>query len=236
MIRVAFTAGIACIALAGCASTRPVVPMGAEAYRTFPSSTQIPAVSEYRIGAFDVISISTFQEEGLTLEEVKVDSGGGIIFPLIGPVQAAGRTAEELANDIAAKLGQRYLVDPQVTVAVNSSAQRKVTVEGAVNAAGVFPIEGRTTLLQALALARGPNEIASLDDVVIFRTIDGQRMAAAFNLVDIRRGIAEDPAIFGNDIVVVGASNGRQIYRDILSASPLIAGIFRPIAGSGNNN
>ena len=61
-------------------------------------------------------------------------------------------------------------------------------------------------------------------------------MAAAFNLSDIRRGIAEDPAILGNDVVVVGASNGRQIYRDILSASPLIAGIFRPIAGSGNNN
>ena len=113
MFRVAFTAGIACIALAGCASTRPVVPMGAEAYRTFPSSTQIPAVSEYRIGAFDVISISTFQEEGLTLEEVKVDSGGGIIFPLIGPVQAAGRTAV-LTSEDAWPQGRYLAIDLQI--------------------------------------------------------------------------------------------------------------------------
>jgi polysaccharide export outer membrane protein len=70
--------------------------------------------------------------------------------------------------------------------------------------------------------------------VVIFRTINGQRMAGAFSLKDIRRGISEDPQIKGNDVVVVGLSAGKQLYRDILAASPLVAGIFRPIATSAN--
>lgn len=235
MIRVAFIAGMACTVLAGCASTSPVGPRGEEAYRTFPALTQAPILNDYRIGPFDVITIRTYQEEGLSFEELKVDASGNIPFPLVGPVPAAGKTAAELSDMLAARLGERYLVDPQVTVVVNTSVSRKVIVEGEVKSAGVFPIEGGTTLLQAIALAKGTTEIASTDDVVIFRTIEGQRMAGVFNLAAIRRGLAEDPQVLGNDVVVVGHSNGRQLYRDILAASPLIAGIFRPIADSGRN-
>jgi polysaccharide export outer membrane protein len=182
-----------------------------------------------------VISISTYQEEDLSREDIKVDASGKIILPLIGSVQAAGHTAEQLSGIIARRFGERYLQNPQVTVVVNTSASQRVVVEGAVKRAGVFPIEGGTTLLQAIALANGTSEVASVDDVVIFRTLGGQKLAGAFNLRDIRRGVAQDPEILGNDVVVVGLSSGKQLYRDILAASPLIAGIFRPIATAGTN-
>lgn len=234
MIRRATYVALGCaVALAGCASNAPLVPAGAAAYQSFPALTNAPAVERYRIGALDTISISTFQEPDLSREDVRVDADGTIQLPLIGSVQAAGRTANELSETIAARYGERYLQNPQVTVVVDTSASQRVVVEGAVRDAGVFPIEGGTTLLQAVALANGVTEVASNDDVVIFRTINGQRMAGAFDLNDIRRGIAEDPRILGNDVVVVGLERGKQLYRDILSASPLIAGIFRPIAGNG---
>ena len=223
-------------ALAGCASRGPVVAAtGAAAYENFPALTTAPATGEYRIGPYDVISVSTYQEEDLSRENLKVDASGNIILPLIGTVSAAGKTAEQLSRDVAARFGERYLEDPQVTVVVNSAASQRVIVEGAVRDPGVFPIEGGTTLLQALALANGPTDVASNDDVIIFRTIGGQRMAAAFNVQDIRRGAAEDPRILGNDVVVVATEAGRQLYRDILAASPLIAGIFRPISSSATN-
>lgn len=232
MIRaVAFACLSTSFALAGCAGTGKVVaPSGAAAYQNFPALTQAPITEAYRIGPNDVISVTTYQEEDLSRENLKVDPSGNIILPLIGSVQAAGKTAEELSRTVADRLGERYLQNPQVTVVVNTASSRRVIVEGAVRTPGVFPIEGGTTLLQAVALAKGTTEIASNDDVVIFRTINGQRMAGAFNLNDIRRGVAEDPQILGNDVVVIGVDGGRQLYREILSASPLIAGIFRPIA------
>lgn len=236
MIRPVLTSALACVFLSACASTSPVGPRGEDAYRIFPPLTQAAPLNEYEIGPFDVISITTYQEEDLSFDDLKVDASGNILFPLIGSVMAAGLTAQELSQEIETRLGERFLVNPRVTIVVDSSASREVTVEGAVRNAGIYPIEGGTTLLQAIALADGPTEVGSTDDVVIFRTINGQRMAGVFNLTAIRRGLAEDPQVLGNDVVVVAHSSGRQLYRDILSASPLIAGIFRPLADSGGNN
>lgn len=228
MVRILIAGAVSCT-LAACQSTPPVGARGEEAYRSFPAPAGGEVLVDYTIGPFDIINITTYQEEGLSFKELKVDSSGNIPFPLIGRIQAAGKTADQLSNEIAARLGQKYLVDPQVTVVVDTSASRRVTVEGEVRNAGVFSIEGGSTLLQALALAKGPTDIASMDDVMIFRTINGQRMAGVFNLNEIRRGAAQDPEILANDTVVVSSSNGRRLYRDILQASPLIAGIFRPI-------
>jgi polysaccharide export outer membrane protein len=81
--------------------------------------------------------------------------------------------------------------------------------------------------MRAVALARGTSEDANPGRVVVFRTINGQRMAAAFDLRAIRRAEAEDPAIYGNDIVVVDGSRARSIWRDVLGAIPIL-GVFAP--------
>jgi len=108
-----------------------------------------------------------------------------------------------------------------VTLNVTEQSGQIVTVEGQVMKAGAYPVDGQTTLIGAIALAQSPSRIAKLDEVVVFRTINNQRMAARFDLSRIRAGKDPDPQILGGDVVVVGFSQAKSLYRDILQAAPL---------------
>ncbi|HEX8414190.1 MAG TPA: polysaccharide biosynthesis/export family protein [Sphingomicrobium sp.] len=220
---------IALAGLAACASTPSSLPSGPEAYATIPAASPERATETYRIGAQDKVNITVFQEPELSLQDVQVDAAGEILLPLIGSVTAQGRTTRELSAEIAEKLDRRFLVDPQVSVIVSSSVSQKVTVEGSVTEPGVYEVRGQTTLLEALAMAKGPSRVAALDQVAVFRTIEGQRMGALFDIRAIRRGEAADPEIRGNDTIVVGLSNVKAVWRDALAAVPALA-IFRPLA------
>ena len=79
------------------------------------------------------------------------------------------------------------------------------------------------TLLRVVASARGLSEFAREDDVVILRTVDGRRMAGLYNIDAIRRGAYDDPSVYANDIIIVGDSPQRRLFRDIVSVSPLVA-------------
>jgi polysaccharide export outer membrane protein len=216
----------ASLSLAGCAA-KDVLPRGQQAYALMPAPSPTAPTNEYRIGPLDQINVTVFQEPDLSLRDAQVNAAGLLSVPLIGTVQAAGRTPEELSKDISGQLGTRYLVHPQVSIVVTSSVSQKVTVEGNVNQPGVFDIQGQTTLLKALALARSPTRVAAVDEVVIFRTVNGQRMGALFDVNAIRRGRSPDPQILGNDIVVVGFSTLKGVYRDFITAVPAFA-VFRP--------
>jgi polysaccharide export outer membrane protein len=116
---------------------------------------------------------------------------------------------------------------PQVSVLVEESASQKVTVDGAVKKAGVFDMKGRTSLMQAVAMAEGADRDAKLREVVVFRTVAGQRQAARFDLTAIRKGVAADPELQGGDVVVIPGSGVARTVRDVLQALPAFA-IFRP--------
>lgn len=207
--------------LAGCGGRREIVATpGADRY--FTDSANAPEFKDYRISPLDVLSIKVFQVEELSLD-TQVDAAGQLTYPLIGKVKAAGLTTVELADEIGAKLSERYLQSPQVLVVVKQAVSQKVTVEGSVTQPGVFEMEGSTSLLQAIAMARGPTRVASLRDVVIFRTIEGQRMAAVFDLKEVRRGAQADPELRGGDVVVVGISNMNQAWQDVIQAIPAAA-------------
>ena len=163
-----------------------------------------------------------FQEADLSVEKATVDESGNVQLPLIGQVSAQGRSATELSQVISARLAARYLRDPQVVVGVTQRSEQVVAVEGQVNEPGVFPIDRTYTLLSALARAKSPTKVARLDEVVVFRTINGQRMGAVFNVSDIRAGRSPDPQILGGDTVVVGFSAVKGAYRDFLEMAPLI--------------
>ena len=138
-------------------------------------------------------------------------------------MQASGRTTLEVSHEIAARLRSGYIKDPQVTVMVKEAVSQKVTVEGAVEKPGVYPIVGHTTLSTAVALAAGADPArANERQVRLIRTVDGKKLQASYNLVDIRRGTAPDPDVYGNDIIVVENSRGRGLLRDLAAASPLI--------------
>jgi polysaccharide export outer membrane protein len=188
------------------------------------SSTAVGAyrgVSEYRIGGQDLIEISVFQVPDLN-RTVRVNTGGQISLPLIGAMQAGGRTVQELESDIAAKLKAGYLQNPQVSVFVKEFTSQRVTVEGAVKKPGIFPISGKTTLLQAIAMSEGLDPLANLQGVVIFRVIDGKKMGARYDLKTIRAGDTEDPQIYGDDIIVVDQSGSKTALRRVLEAIPIL--------------
>lgn len=191
------------------------------------TSAGATAPGAYTIGATDLLSISVFQVPDLSFEEVRVDASGTIQMPLIGSVRAAGRTPDELAEEIQSQLGGRFLQNPQVSVTVSEAASQKITVDGAVTKPGVYVMRGQTTLLQAVAMAEGPTEIANLRSVAVFRTTPSGRMVAVFDLNAIRNGQAPDPVLLGDDVVVVDTSRLSAATQRALLAVPGLTAVFR---------
>ncbi|MDF8334984.1 polysaccharide biosynthesis/export family protein [Novosphingobium cyanobacteriorum] len=183
-------------------------------------------VQDYRIGPLDTVSITVFQEPDLSVKDVVVEASGTLSLPLLGKTQVAGLTTSELAADLQAKYGARYVRNPQVNVTITNPVSQQVTVEGNVIQPGSYPVAGRMTLLRALASARGPTRMAALDEVVVFRVVNGQRMGALFDVNAIRKGRAPDPQIMGDDMVIVGFNAVKGAYRDFLQTAPVFA-IFR---------
>jgi polysaccharide export outer membrane protein len=207
----------------------PNLPRGAAAYNLMPAAgPSTVAGADYRIGPFDSVEISVFGEPDLSAKGQQVDSTGLLTLPLVGAIPAAGKTAYELGREVERVFAQKYLRNPQVTVTVDKSVSQKVTVQGEVSAPGVYELKGPTTLLETLSLAKGEQRSAKLDQVVVFRTIKGQRMGAVFDVKQIRAGVANDPQILGNDVVVVGYSEARRFWEDIRTALPLF-NVFRPV-------
>lgn len=183
--------------------------------------------TEYRIGVSDKLAVRVFQVPDLSFDSLTVDTSGNIQMPLIGAVHAAGLTSGELSTAVAERLSSQYLRNPQVTVTVTEAASQKITVDGAVTKPGVYVMRGATSLLQAVAMAEGPTRVADLTKVAVFRTIDGQRSVALFDLAAIRQGRASDPAVLGDDVIVVDTSRMSSAMREVVGALPALS-IFRP--------
>lgn len=174
------------------------------------------------IGPLDTIQVDVFNVPDLS-REVQVDASGRISMPLAGTIDARGKTAGELANAIEAALRGRYVRNPEVTINIKSSVSQVVTIDGQVVEPGLYPVTNQMTLMRALASAKGVSEFAREDDVVILRNVNGRKMAGLYNIAAIRRGTYDDPAIYANDVVVVGDSPQRRLFRDFISLSPLLA-------------
>jgi polysaccharide export outer membrane protein len=215
--------GLACACASACQSPRAALPRGAQAYALIPPPAADSSRSAYRIGALDVLAITVFQEPDLTQRDVQVDASGNILMPLVGTVHASGKTARQLSAEIAASLAEQYIVDPQVSIAVTASVSQQVTVEGNVTMPGVYDITGAPTLLEALARARSPTRVARLQEVVVFRVINGRRTGAVFDLSAIRSGRAPDPELLGGDVVVVGFDALKGAFRDFLTTAPIVS-------------
>jgi polysaccharide export outer membrane protein len=185
-----------------------------------PNSTE--RSDTYRVGAFDELAVKIFGSEEMS-GDVTVDGDGRVTVPLAGTVDALGLTQIELSQRIAANL-RRYMKNPQVTVNVKDAKSRTITVDGQVKDPGVFKVAGNLTLMRAIANAKGVTNDANVKDVVVFRVVEGQQMAALYDLGAIRRGTYKDPTLFSQDLVVVGDSPRSRLLREIgpVIASPLI--------------
>jgi polysaccharide biosynthesis/export protein len=214
-------------ALAACTGSRGgPIPYGGANLSVPDPPRAVVMDANYRVTTGDKLRITVYQVEALS-RDYDVGPSGNIEMPLIGSVPAVGQTVQQLRTVIAARLGQRYLRDPDVTVSVTESPASNVTVDGSVRQPGSYPVRGPMTLMEAIAVARGADENANLRRVAIFRRVDGQRMAAAFDLVSIRRGEMPDPTIYAGDIIVVDGNAQREMLRQVFGALPILA-LFRP--------
>jgi len=226
-VRLSLLAALLALALTACASTPRFTP---GPHLTLVDTTELPPPTgvnsstgqyEYRIGALDKLTVNVLGAPELT-QEVQADGSGRIIFPLIGEVIAQGKTPAEVSAEIEQRLAARYMRHPQVTVNVREVVSQTITVDGQVTEPGIYPIGGSMTLMRAVARARGATEFARLQDVVVFRTVGDRQMAALYNLEAIRRGMYPDPAVYANDVVVVGDSPTRRFFRNLIQAGGLI--------------
>lgn len=226
--RVGLLSGLCAMALvAGCADKRGgPIPYSPSNFGVPDAPTVVPLGSGYKIAPLDTLTIKVFKMPELS-GDFEVDLTGQISMPLIGNVSATDFTTAQLDEQLTRKLGAKYLENPDVSVGVKSSSTRSVTVDGAVNKAGGFAINGPLSLMQAVAAAGGASPEANIHRVAIFRQIDGKRQAAAFDLASIRRGEAEDPPVFAGDIVIIDGSSIKALQKQLLANLPLLS-IFRP--------
>jgi polysaccharide export outer membrane protein len=230
-----FAVVILALGLQACATSGGPPPMSDAALTDPSATTQLPSpdlqggvvpavvgipadpgsIGSYRIGPYDLLQIQVFQVDELSRTE-RVSEDGYVVMPLIGAVRVGGLSQREAEKAIADKLAERYLQNPQVSIFVAEYASQKVTVIGQVKKPGVFPLAGRTTLMQAIALAGGFDDAAKKGEVVVFRKQpSGEVNAYVVDLAAVQEGRLSDPVIVGDDRVVVPKSGAAALGKAV---------------------
>lgn len=206
--------------VSGCAGPSSKIPNDEAAQRAIVP----PAVNpDYVLGPGDKIAITVFGQADLSVATTIIDPQGMVAMPLIGPVKAEGETAPRFSKKIEDALSPGYLRQPDVTVNVVEYASKQVIVDGQVANPSIVTLFGNSTLSQAIIRSGGLAPFAKVDQVVIVRQVDGQRMAARFDIGAIQVGQMDDPQIYAGDRIFVGYNSLKSFYQDALRTVPLIA-------------
>lgn len=158
-----------------------------------------PRTHPYVIGVSDLVKVTVWKDPNLSTEEA-VRPDGTITLPLVGEVQAAGRTALELQGHVAERLAN-FAKDAVVTVAVTAVNSYRFTVAGNVEHPGMFTSKYYLTVTEAMALAGGPNRYASTHDVVIVRGT--QRIPIDYDAILSGKSPEQDIVVLAGDAVRV---------------------------------
>ncbi|MEL7302854.1 MAG: polysaccharide biosynthesis/export family protein [Pseudomonadota bacterium] len=231
--------GAAAVVLAGCAANDGTITTGFPS-KPVPVALAAPSTEQHALGLAarassasgtpdqpspavtlapsDLVEIVVFRVPELS-RTARVEDDGAIQMPLIGRVPVAGQTPDAAATKIRERLGRDYLEDPKVTLLVRESQQRRITVDGAVKQPGVYDVASGTTLLQAIAMARGEAKTAK-GRAVVTRQIDGRAQAVAFDVAAIRAGRSRDPRLKPGDRVHVPASEFKNAVDAIAKFVP----------------
>jgi polysaccharide biosynthesis/export protein len=177
---------VAIVCLASTAGAQPAAPL-----------------SDYIIGAGDMLHIAVWKDEALT-RQVVVLPDGKIGFPLIGPVTAAGKTVVELSKEIEQKLA-RFVPGVDLSVVVQQTGSMTIYVIGKVNSPGRFSIASDVNVLQALAMAGGLNPFAKRGDIKIFREAGGATQIFTFDYDTVADGkdLRQNMRLKKGDVVLV---------------------------------
>lgn len=157
----------------------------------------------FLLGPEDILEISVWKDETLT-KQVVVRPDGKISFPLIGEIQAAGRTVEDLRKEIIEKLSE-FISDPVVTVMVIGINSYKIYVIGKVNKPGAYTVGRSVNVMQALSMAGGFSPFADLEHISILREQNGKQIRIKFNYKEVAKGkhLEENILLKRGDVIVV---------------------------------
>ena len=154
----------------------------------------------------DILDVKIFDVKQLD-QTVEVDSRGNISLPLVGEVQAAGKSARQLESDLKKLYGAKYLQKPQIAVTVKESFKQRVTIDGEIRRSGLLRVSSGSTLMRVIAEAGGFTEVADPAKVYVFRDAGEEKLVANFNVFDIRAANKPDPNIYAGDVIVVFSSD-----------------------------
>lgn len=182
--------------------------------------------AEQLLSANDVLEINVYNTGSLN-RVVQVDSSGLISLPLIGVQTAAGKSVRQLEQELERAYGASYLQSPDITVFLKESASQRVTIDGEVAKAGLYPVAANTTLLDAIALAGGLRDIADQTKVYVFRDVGGTKLVANYNVEHIRSGRLANPRIYGGDVIMVFTSKSRVAMNNLKEALGMAANASR---------
>ncbi|MCR4300051.1 MAG: polysaccharide export protein [Sulfuricaulis sp.] len=173
------------------------------AFADSPVVNQVASGGEYEIGPEDVLDISVWKEKDLQ-QEVLVRPDGWITFPLVGNVQAKGKTALQLQEEIAQWLKQ-YIPNPVVSVSIKKIAGYKIFVIGRVNKPGDYVVGRYIDVLQALSLAGGLTPFAEEGNIKVIRKENGKENILRFNYAEVKKGrrLEQNITLQSGDVIIV---------------------------------
>lgn len=153
------------------------------------------AVSQYRMGSGDVLSIRVLGEDDLKREKVRLSDAGTISFPIIGEIRVLGKRVSELETLIADGLRGKYLLNPVVSVTIEE--YRPFFINGLVDKPGGYPYQPGLTIRKAVSLAGGFKERASKEKIYVIREADEKQTAVK---------VDQSAAVSPGDIITVEES------------------------------
>jgi polysaccharide biosynthesis/export protein len=164
---------------------------------------QEPPGGAYTVQPGDILEVSVWREPDLQ-REVLVRPDGHFSFPLVGDIDATGKTVNDLRGEIASSL-QKFIPDLVVTVTVKNILGNKIFVIGQVNNPGEFVVNPRVDVMQALSIAGGTTPFAALNDIVILRREGDAQRAIRFAYKDVEKGrsLEQNIILDSGDVVVV---------------------------------
>ncbi|RWM18215.1 MAG: polysaccharide export protein [Mesorhizobium sp.] len=199
-------------------SSAPLSGGGAlQVVKDLPAPQNTQNGNEQPLSPNDVLEVNVFQVDNLN-RTVQVDAGGQISLPLIGTISAAGKTVRQLEQEIETAYGANYLQSPDVSVFVKESIGQRITVDGEVARAGIFPVSSNSSLIDAIALAGGFNAVGDAKKVFVYRNIGPNTLVANYNVEEIRAGKSRNPRIYGGDKIVVFASKSKIALNNLKDA------------------
>ncbi len=171
-----------------------------------PSVSVAPrAPSNYRLSPNDLVEVKVFQEDDMDWT-VRVAKDGAVNLPVVGQINVANKTSDELGAEVRARLQDGYLVHPQVNVTVLEFSKRRFTILGQVQKPGQidFPDNSSVNLLQAIGMAGGYTKAAAPSRVYVKRRVGSKEVVLTMDARRMARNPEAEPfQILPDDTITV---------------------------------